>query len=103
MLNFGKDRLYSMNSETELFFQNLSAIQNEVISVALIRQNNYNNIEEILTDVSYEVLYRCMELIDGYYCPNTQYRLKNLLTGIEVNENLDLHNFCQDYLRYTDK
>lgn len=92
-----------MNIEKEMLFANLSKIQEEAVVSVLIQQEKYHNIEEMLTDVSYEVLYRCMELLDGYYCPDIKYRLTNVKTDAEVNESLDLHDFCPDYLKFVDK
>ena len=92
-----------MNNEKEMLFVNLSKIQDEVVSIALIQQEKYQNLEEMLTDVSYEVLYRCMELVDGYFSSSIKYRLTNLKTNAEVNESLDLHDFCPDYLKLVEK
>lgn len=48
------------------FFEELAYIQEYCVNVRLGKEGNFCNIEELLKDVTYEVIYRIMELLDGY-------------------------------------
>ena len=43
-----------------------------------------------------------MELIDGYRNKNIKYNICNVKSGRSVNENIELHDLCQEYLQCTD-
>lgn len=44
-----------MSSQIDLFFKTINNIQDEVINVALINKDKYDNLEEIITDVTYKI------------------------------------------------
>jgi hypothetical protein len=81
----------------------LVRIQDEVINIKLIENDKYDNIEEVIIDVSYEMTYKILELIDGYYNKNLKYLMIEMNSKEEVNTNKDLHNLCECYLKCTDK
>ena len=89
-------------SEQELFFEELRRIQDLVIGVSLCKQDKYKNTEEMLEDVTFEVICRMCAMIDGYGHNSTKYKLVNAQNGNTLNENLELHDQCVDYLRGTD-
>ena len=91
-----------MTNDLEKFFIELRGIQDFIVDEYALRKEQYNNLEDILTDVSYELLYRFMELIDGYQNQNVKYEIKNIYTDKIINEDIDLHNFCEEYLGHTD-
>ena len=89
-------------SEQELFFEELHRIQDLLIEAGLCKQDEYKNMEEMLEDVTYEAIYRICEMIDGYGHNSIKYKLVNTRNGNVLNENLELHDQCIDYLRCSD-
>ena len=88
-----------MTDEQIRFFGELRKIQDSMINITLCQEKKYHTTEEMLIDISYDIIYRCMELIDGYRNDNIKYLLKNIQSGEVVNENIDLHNYCEEYLK----
>ena len=89
-------------TEQELFFEELRRMQDFVIGVSLCKQDKYKNTEEMLEDVTYEAICRMCAIIDGYGNNSTKYKLVNTQNGSTLNDNLELHDQCVDYLRCTD-
>ena len=89
-------------SDQELFLEELRGIQDFVIEVSLCKQDEYKNTEEMLKGVTYETIYRVCEMIDGYGHNSTKYKLVNTQNGNVLNEKLELHDQCADYLRCAD-
>ena len=89
-------------TEQELFFEELRRLQDFVIGVGLCKQDKYKSTEEMLEDVTYETICRMCTMIDGYGNNSTKYKLVNAQNGNILNENLELHDQCVDYLRYTE-
>ena len=92
-----------MSSQIDLFFKTINNIQDEVINVALINKDKYDNLEEIITDVTYEMTYKILELMDGYYNKDLKYELTEINSNEVVNSITSLHDLCEDYLRFSDK
>ncbi len=65
-------------------------------------EDKYDSTEQLLEDVTYDVIYRICEMIDGYRNPSIKYNITNLKTQKSVNETSDLHDECEAYLRCTD-
>ena len=40
-----------------------------------------------------------MELLDGYYDSKKKYEVKNVFTNTIVNDKLDFHDLCEDFLK----
>lgn len=91
-----------MECEKELFFQELRKIQDFAIGTALSKEDKYDSTEQLLEDVTYDVIWRICEMIDGYGNPSVKYNITNLKTQKTINEIIDLHNECEAYLRYTE-
>ena len=55
-----------MDTEQEIFLKELGQIQDYCVNVSLCKKNDYCDTKELLLDVTSEVIFRIMELIDGY-------------------------------------
>ena len=86
-----------MSSQIDLFLKTINNIQDEVINVALINKDKYDNLEEIITDVTYEMTYKILELMDGYYNKDLKYKLTEINSNEVVNSITSLHYLCEDY------
>ena len=92
-----------MSSQMDLFFRTVHAIQDEVINIALTKKEKYDNTEELIADVSYEMTYKICELIDGLYDKNVKYRLTEINSNEVINNDAYFHDLCEDYLKCSDK
>lgn len=54
-----------MTEEQELFWSEIKQIQDFVVNVSLTKYSKYDDMEKLLNDVTYETIYRLIELIDG--------------------------------------
>ena len=91
-----------MIEEKEEFFNEIKSIQDLAINIVLSNIEKYNSSEDVLKDATYEIIYRIMELIDGYRNKNIKYNICNVRSGRNVNENIELHDLCEEYLQCTD-
>ena len=87
-----------MMMEQELFWKEIRKIQDFVVSVSLTKYSKYDDIEELLNDVTYETIYRLMELIDGVANNNIKGEIINVLSGSSINLDIELHDYCEEYL-----
>ena len=87
-----------MNNEQNNFFKGLKNIQNYCINITLCKENEYDNTEELLIDVTSEVIYRIMEMIDGYGEELSKCNIVNVETGEVINEGIELHDKCAEFL-----
>lgn len=87
-----------MTKQQTLFFQELSYIQEYCVQVALCKDKNGVCDEARLRDVAGEAIYRVMELIDGYACELPKMKLVSTETGEVINEGIELHDKCVEYL-----
>ena len=92
-----------MNACEERFWKQLISIQSFTIGDMLCQTEKYTNLEELLIDTSYNLIYRILELVDGYMDPETKYKLIDTLSGTVINSNGDLHNGCEERLMSTNK
>ena len=91
-----------MNDEQILFYEELRKIQDFAIGTSLCRQNKYENIEDMLEDITYDVIYKICEMIDGYRHNLIKYKIVNIKNDKVVNDKIELHDWCEGYLRCTD-
>ena len=91
-----------MIEEKEEFFNEIKLIQDFAINIVLSNIEKYSSSEDVLKDATYETIYRMMELIDGYRNKNIKYNISNVKSGRSVNENIELHDLCEEYLQCTD-
>ena len=92
-----------MNGYEERFWKQLTAIQSFTVGDMLGQTEKYTNVEELLIDTSYNLIYRILELVDGYVDPETKYKLIDNLSGTVINAHGDLHNDCEERLMSTNK
>lgn len=91
-----------MTGEQKKFFKELNKIQQMVIGVTLSKTEKYTNIEDMLNDVTYETIYRLMELLDGYRSNDIRCEIVNIISGNRINYGIELHDYCEEYLDCTD-
>ena len=87
-----------MTKQQILFFEELSYIQEYCVNVALCNSKKNVNDEERLKDVTGDVIYRIMELIDGYACELPKFKLINTENGEILNDGIELHDKCVEDL-----
>ncbi len=91
-----------MTSEQECFWKEVKKIQDFVVNVSLAKISKYDDMEKLLKDVTYETIYEIMELLDGYKNIDLRGEIINKVTGYSINSNMDLHNYCEEYLNCSD-
>lgn len=84
------------------FFKYISDIQDVEVQIALSKYKNGDDIENLLLDVTYNVIVEIMTMIDGYYRDSTRLDVINTETGNKLNENpfIELHDSICDYIKY---
>ncbi len=87
-----------MNSEQIKFFKGLKNIQDYCINVALCKADKYDNTEKLLIDVTSDVIYRVMEMLDGYGEELSRCNIINSETGVVINEGIELHDKCSEFI-----
>ena len=87
-----------MTKQQILFLEELACIQEYCVNVALCNSKKSVSEEERLRDVTGDVICRVMELIDGYACDLPKFKLINTETGEALNEGIELHDKCVEYL-----
>ncbi len=87
-----------MTREQIKFFNELAYIQEYCVNVTLSKEKKYCNTEELLKDATAEVIYRIMELIDGYSGELQRCNIVNTITGEVINEGIELHDKCVEFL-----
>lgn len=76
----------------------MESIQYYCVNVALCKKENFSNTEELLNDVTSEVIYRVMEMIDGYGERLPKCNIVNTITGEIINDGIQLHDGCVEFL-----
>jgi len=80
------------------FFNELAYIQEYCVNVALSKEEKYCNTEDLLKDITSEVIYRIMELLDGYGGELQRCNIVNTVTSEVINEGIELHDKCVEFL-----
>lgn len=91
-----------MSEELKIFWGEIRKIQDHAVNVSLSKASNYNSMEEQLNDVTYETIYRIMELLDGYKNASLKGNIIESFSGKVINSDIDLHNLCEDFLKFSD-
>lgn len=91
-----------MNEEQIAFYKELRKIQDFAIGTALSKQSKYKKTEDMLEDITYDVMYMICEMVDGYRNDLIKYNLVNIKNENVLNEEFSLHDWCEKYLRCTD-
>lgn len=90
-----------MTKEQEVFLKELSDIQDFVVNVILSKEEEFNDTQSMLNEATYETIYKCMELFDGYRNNDIKCEIKNINSGNILNEKMELHNQCETFLKFT--
>ncbi|MBO5352644.1 MAG: hypothetical protein J6A77_05035 [Lachnospiraceae bacterium] len=85
--------------EHEIFWVEVQKIQDYVVNVFLLKASKYDDMKELLNDVTYETIYGLLELLDGYKNSNLRGEIINKLTGNNIGSGEDFHNYCEEYLK----
>lgn len=88
--------------QQELFWKEVQKIQDYVVNITLSKMSEYDDVEKLLNDVTYETIYGIMELLDGYKNNDLRGEVIDNLTGCSINSDIELHNYCEDYLNCSD-
>lgn len=91
-----------MSEEQKNFYNELKKIQDFAIGTSLCKQSNYKKTEDMLEDITYDVIYMICEMIDGYRNDLIKYNIVNAKNGNIMNDKIALHDWCEEYLRCTD-
>lgn len=91
-----------MQDEQKEFWEEIQKIQERVVSISLIKASKYDDMEMLLNDVTYETICAFMELLDGYKNKDLCGKIINKSTGHEINSDMELHDYCEDYLKCSD-
>lgn len=91
-----------MTRELEIFWEEVKKIQDYVVNVSLAKISQYGNMENLLNDVTYETIYGIMELLDGHKNSDIWGKVIDKHTGSSINTNIELHNYCEEYLNCSD-
>lgn len=91
-----------MSKEQELFWEEVKRIQDCVVNISLSKILQYDDMEKLLNDVTYETIYAMMDLLDGHKNSDLRGEVINTITGCSINSNIELHNYCEEYLNCSD-
>ena len=91
-----------MTKEQELFWQEIKKIQDCVVNITLSKISQYDDMENLLNDVTYETIYAVMELLDGYKSSYLRGEIINKLTNCCINSDIEPHDYCEEYLNCSD-
>lgn len=89
-----------MTDEQKLFYEELRKIQEFAVGFTMAQKDKYSSTEEMLEDITYDMTYMFCELIDGYRNNEIKYNLVNIKNDNLVNDNIELHDWCEAFLRY---
>ena len=84
------------------FMKEIADIQKCCVINALYRKHNYTSKEEEIYSITSEVIYRIMELIDGYSNSDIgKLDIINEKTGERLKKNpiIELHDVIDDYIK----
>ncbi len=87
-----------MTNQQVKFFKELAYIQEYCINVRVGKERSPSDIEELLKDVTFEVIYRIMELLDRYGGELPKCNIVSSTTGEVINEGIELHDKCVVFL-----
>ncbi len=91
-----------MNSFQCDFLKAIKDIQETCVDIAMCNNTEYNSKEEALYSVTYDVIYRIMELLDGYGDDKVgRIDIVKSSTGesLKENPNIELHDKIVEYIK----
>ena len=72
------------------------------MNVYLSKISQYDDMEKLLNDVTYETIYAMMELLDGHKNRDLRGEFIDKFNGCTINSGIELHNYCEEYLKCSD-
>ncbi|MDT2745865.1 hypothetical protein [Vagococcus fluvialis] len=85
-----------MKKEQLVFFSQLQEIQEQIIA----SKDNFQEDEiENAYNLTYETIYKVLELIDGYTTDEIKLDLIDKLSGNSIKSNIQLHDQCALFLK----
>jgi hypothetical protein len=85
-----------MKKEQLIFFSQLQEIQEQIIA----SKDNFQEDEiENAYNLTYETIYKVLELIDGYTTDEIKLDLIDKLSGNPIKSNIQLHDQCALFLK----
>lgn len=91
------------NAYQKDFFEKLAHMQEETVQIALRKYKSDDNVEDLLYEVTYDVLAELMTWIDGYgnFCTDKM-DIVNMRTGQALKQEpfIELHDVIADYLKW---
>ncbi len=91
-----------MVREQDIFWEEIQKIQDYVVNISIAKISEYDDINKLLNDVTYDTIYGLMELIDGHKNDALRGEIRSMISGNIINANMDLHNYCEEYLKCSD-
>lgn len=91
------------NADQKKFLEQISAIQESVVQIALSQYKPDDDIENLLYAVTYDVLADVFTYIDGYgSCCADKMDIVNMQTGKGLKQDpfIELHDAIADYLKW---
>lgn len=88
--------------EQDIFWEEIQKIQDYVVNISIAKISEYDDINKLLNDVTYDTIYGLMELIDGHKNDALRGEIRSMISGNIINANMDLHNYCEEYLKCSD-
>lgn len=85
-----------MTNEQLIFFTKLQQIQEEVVTSQNITSDKLT--EKEVYNLTYDTIYKILELIDGYTSDKIDLDLIDNLSGNSIKREIQLHDKCADYL-----
>ncbi len=93
-----------MNKTQRNFFEYLAGLQEDCVEICMLEHKcNDENVKKMLYDVTYVMVTRMMEMIDGYSrYSSDKHDIVNMVTGEFLKENpfIELHDQTEGILRY---
>ncbi len=84
----------------ERMFHALAGIQEANVVQAKINIDKGVNIDEVLNELTYDVICEIMVMIDGYLSDDIQIDLVERGTNRSLREGVELHDTCPKYIMF---
>lgn len=91
-----------MEEERTIFFHELGKIQRKAINDCMCNIENYETINKMVEDVTFNVLAMILELIDGYVNKRIECKVMNVKTGNIINSDIEMQDLLPNFLERPD-
>ena len=92
-----------MNNFQVDFLRAIKEIQEDSVGIAMCDNTEAKSKEETLYSITYDVIYRIMELLDGYgddKVGNIDIVKRSTGESLKENPNIELHDRIVEYIKY---